>query len=94
MTTEETAAQIGEFTVAKLDVKPGDVVVVKIPTGSFMEEVQALNKYLADWAQSRGLNLHFLVVLADTDIAATVHTMTPEELEKAGAGGWPHEGQT
>lgn len=93
MTTEEKAAEIGEFTVAKLDVKPGDVVVVRI-TSEYWEELKVFNQALDAWSESKGLGLHFLVISSTADVQATVHTMTPEELEKAGAGGWPHEGQT
>jgi hypothetical protein len=91
MTTEEKAASICEFAVAKLDVKPGDVVVVKIPADQSWEVQRHFSESLDYWATVRGLGFHFLVVSADADIPTVVHTLTPEEIDKAGAGGWPHE---
>jgi len=91
MTTEETAAQIAEFTVAKLDVKPGDVVVVKCNEPPLV--MKELSDALSVWADARELGLHFLVVHDSFDLNI-VHTLTPEEVDKAGAGGWPHEKET
>jgi hypothetical protein len=83
----ETAANICEFAVAKLDVKPGDVVVVKCDEG--VDSMPWLQNALSDWSEGQGLNLHFLVVSPTSDLSI-VHTMTPEEVEKAGAGNPAH----
>jgi len=91
MTAEETAAQIGEFTVARLDVKPGDVVIVRSDLD--VEEQRQVNEALAWWSQNNDLGIKFLCLHSSFDLSL-VHTMTEEELKKAGAGGWPHEGQT
>lgn len=92
------AAQIAEFTVARLGVKPGDVVVVKVKDDGRVPKVDAdemawLQKVLSDWAEARRLAIHFLVVPDSFDFSI-VHTLTTEEVEKAGAGGWPHEKET
>ena len=71
MTAEETAAQIGEFTVARLDVKPGDVVVVRIAS-EYWEELKVFNEALDAWSESKGLGLHFLVISSTADVQATV----------------------
>ena len=89
MTTEETAAQICEFAVAKLDVKPGDVVAVK-GKGLDPESMYYVQQGLDDFVATRDLSFTFLVV-HDTFDMTVIHTLTPEEVEAAGVGGWPHE---
>lgn len=89
LSAQEKAQIVVEFAVAKLDVKPGDVVVVKT-TGLGMEDQRYVGEALVGWAEHEKVDLHFLVVPDNFNIGV-VHTMTPEEIAKAGAGDWPHE---
>lgn len=93
MTTEETAANICEFAVARLDVEPGDVVVVRVKD-AYDDDCTVYRDFLNLWKDQEGLDLHFLVLPDDVDITTIIHSLTPEEVEKAGAGGWPHEKET
>lgn len=94
MTEDEAMARVEtvvEFVVAKLDVKPGDVVVLKAPADWGSEEIRRMAEALYCWPESDlGVKINWLILPNELD-PSIVHTMTPEELEKAGAGDWPHE---
>jgi hypothetical protein len=94
MTDEEMeadAAYIGEYTVAKLDALPGDVVVVTVSGEMRAEESFRFNTMLDEWRKSRGYLWRFLVLFGDVKVTSVIHSLDAVELEKAGSGGFPGE---
>lgn len=93
MTTPEEKAQIvAEFSVAKLDVKPGDVVIVRAPADWDVEARGQFAEGLWSWARDVMPDVAWVVLPHGAD-PSVVHTMTPDEIANAGAGDWPHEGR-
>jgi hypothetical protein len=86
---EEKATEIAEWVILKA--LPGDLIIVRPPQGWYAEECARLREGLQVWGNERGLSLHWLVLPPGSDIG-TLHTMTDEELARAGAGDFPGHG--
>lgn len=80
LSEDEVRSHIAEFTVAHLDVKAGDVVLVKVPADYTPREQQQLLLSLDAWRIKEGLDLHFLVIREEWEVSV-VH---PAELDICG----------
>jgi hypothetical protein len=65
----EDVAMFGEIIIGKLDVSPGDVVVVRAPESWGIEAHRQYMEALSAWSNERELGLHWLVMPASTDLA-------------------------
>jgi hypothetical protein len=89
-------AEVGEFAVARLRLKPGDVLVVKGGPGRPTEEETAqVHETVTSILRDAGLDNQVMVTSSDVGLDVLtqneLHALDEEDIARAGAGGWPHE---
>lgn len=66
---QQDAVEITEYAIAKLDIGPGDVLLIKPPDAWSPEDRAYLWRYLNEWVEVQGLNFSVLVAPMECDIS-------------------------
>lgn len=80
------ATMIAEYTVGRLHLEPGDVLVVRCPDDFTPEMCREIADVVGWHLDQAGLSNPVLAVTVGFDLA----TLTQDDIDRAGAGGWPH----
>ena len=72
--SKQDAVEITEYAVAKLDIGPGDVLLIK-PSDEWSPEDRAyLWRYLNEWTEAQGLKFRVLVAPIQCEISVAKDT--------------------